>query len=270
MTANALIEIERATIYRGDTCVFRDFSLAIGRGEQVAIVGPNGAGKTTLLKLINRELYPVHSDTGGVRILGKDKWNVWDLRKHIGVVSDDLQTRYPQHATGLDVVLSGFFSSIGAHGLLADDIAGEQRSRAARSLADFGVADYARVPLSRMSTGQRRRCLLARAMVHRPHTLILDEPTAGLDLAASFDYLSRVRRMIEGGTSIVLVTHHLNEIPPEIDRVVFLREGRVVADGAKRSVITVENLEKTFGVAARLAERDGYYFVYPPDRTRPP
>ena len=143
MTADPLIEIDSATVYRGDTRVFRDFSLNIRCGEQVAIVGPNGAGKTTLLKLINRELYPVHSETGGVRILGRSNWNVWDLRRHIGLVSDDLQTRYPKRATGLDVVLSGYFSSIGAHGLLADDITEAHRSRARDALAEFGVGDFA-------------------------------------------------------------------------------------------------------------------------------
>ena len=114
-----------------------------------------------------------------------------------------------------------------------------------------------------MSTGQQRRCILARALVHRPHTLILDEPTAGLDFAASFDYLSRIRRLSADGRNIVIVTHHLNEIPPEVDRVVLLQDGRIVADGRKNEVLTEEKLSSAYGVAVRVAEINGYYLAYP-------
>lgn len=263
MSKPLLIEIDGATVYRGDTRVFDDLTLAIEQGTQVAIVGPNGAGKTTLLKLVNRELYPVHDDRSRVRILGRDRWNVWELRREIGLVSDDLRDRYPRHATGLDVAVSGFFASIGTHGTLAGRVTADHLAAAERALADAGVQDFADAPLEQMSTGERRRCLLARAMVHEPRTLILDEPMAGLDIAGRFDYLSRVRKMILNGVSIVLVTHHLNEIPPEIERVVLLREGRVIADGAKPDVLTPGLLERTFGSPLRLHSADGYYFVYP-------
>ena len=115
-----------------------------------------------------------------------------------------------------------------------------------------------------MSTGQQRRCLLARALVHNPHTLILDEPTAGLDLAASFDYVRRIRKLAQAGKNIVLVTHLLNEIPPDIERVILLRKGVVVADGAKQSVLTEENLRVTYDTDINVAKVDGYYLAYPP------
>ena len=265
MSKPPLIDIGNATVYRGDKAVFREFSLRIAQGERVAVVGPNGAGKTTLLKLLNRELYPVHDPDTYVRILGKSRWNVWELRRQIGIVSDDLALRYPDRATGMDVVLSGFFSSIGTHGLIAEDVTDRHRALATSALADFGVEDYADTPLARMSTGQKRRCLLARAMVHEPRTLILDEPFAGLDMAASFDYLQRIRQMIRAGRSILLVTHHLNEIPPEIDRVVLLSDGRTIADGPRSAVLTVDNLTETYGTPLRLHQQDGYYFAYPPE-----
>ena len=237
MPNSALIEIRNATLYRGNTCVFENLNLDIGRHEQVAILGPNGAGKTTLLKLINREIYPVVARESWVRIMGKETWNVWELRSQLGIVSDDLQARYKRNTIGLDVVLSGFLSSIGTHGLLANRISNDERSKALRVMRDLGVEEYADVPLSRMSTGQQRRCLLGRALVHDPATLILDEPAAGLDLAATFDYIARVRSLIENGRSIVLVTHHLNEIPPDIDRVILVRQGTIVADGPKDEVL---------------------------------
>lgn len=258
-----LIEISSATIYRGDTRVFDNFSLTIEQHEPAVILGPNGSGKTTLLKVINRELYPARKEGSSVRILGRDRWNVWDLRSHIGIVSHDLQMRYKNRSSGLDVVLSGYLSSVGIHGVLADRISAAQKRHALDIMEELGISSNASTALQHMSTGQQRRCLLARALVHDPHTLILDEPTAGLDLAASFDYLARIRRLTRDGRNIVLVTHLLNEIPPDMQRIIMLREGRIVVDGAKNDVLNEDNLRLTYGTDIRIAKVDGYYLAYP-------
>ncbi len=264
MADTPLIDIRDATIYRGSTRVFDEFSLRIGQHEPCVVLGPNGSGKTTLLKVLNRELYPVNRDGSWVRILGRETWNVWELRSHIGIVSDDLQARFRSTTTALHVVLSGFLSSVGVHGSLAARIGSAQVDKARAVLAELGIPELADTPLGRMSSGQQRRCLLARALVHDPDTLILDEPTAGLDLAASFDYLARIRRLAAGGTNIVLVTHLLNEIPPGVGRVILLRAGRIVADGRKDEVLTEANLERAFGTPVRVANIDGHYLAYPP------
>ena len=264
-----LVEIRNATIWRGTTCVFEHLDLLIEQHERVAIVGPNGSGKTTLLKAINRELYPVVKPDSAFRILGRDKWNVWELRKHIGIVSQDLQQRYTPTTTALEVVVSGFHSSIGVHGTLARRVSKEQLDAARTTLAELGIESLASKPLRAMSTGQQRRCILARALVHQPHTLILDEPTAGLDFAASFDYLDRIRRLSAAGRNILVVTHHLNEIPPEIDRVVLLQNGRIAADGHKNEVLTEERLSEVYETSIRVAEIDGYYLAYPGQSTKP-
>jgi iron complex transport system ATP-binding protein len=259
----ALIDIHNATIWRGPTRVFENLDLRIEEHERVAILGPNGSGKTTLLKTINRELYPVVSEDSWVKILGSDNWNVWELRRHIGVVSHDLQTRYTPGTTAIEVVVSGFFSSIGVHGILANRIGDEQLAAARDTMLELGIQALADTPLRRMSTGQQRRCLLARALVHRPQTLILDEPTTGLDFAASFDYLERIRQLANSGHNIVIVTHHLNEIPPEVERVILLKEGRVAADGDKASVLTSARLSEVYEIPVRVTSVDGYYLAYP-------
>ena len=258
-----LIEMHNATVFRGTTRVFDGLDLSIGQHEPVAILGPNGSGKTTLLKLINRELYPVPGDDSWVKILGRESWNVWDLRSHIGLVSHDLQARYRPQTKGLHVVLSGFHSSVGVHGLLADRVSTAQVDRATEVLHELGVGELADTPLRCMSTGQQRRCLLARALVHDPDTLILDEPTAGLDLAASFDYLKRIRLLAGQGKNIVLVTHLLNEIPPDIDRIILLREGTIVIDAPKEVALTRDNLSRTYSTNLRIARVDGYFLAYP-------
>jgi len=258
-----LIDIHNATIWRGSTRVFEQLDLQIAQHERVVILGPNGSGKTTLLKTINRELYPVVADDSWIRILGQETWNVWDLRRHIGIVSADLQHRYTATTTAIEVVLSGFFSSIGVHGTLADRITPAQIESAAAALDRLGIEDLRDTRLQSMSTGQQRRCLLARALVHQPATLILDEPTTGLDLAASFDYLARVRRLSEDGCNIVIVTHHLSDIPPEVARIIVLKEGRVVADGDKADVLCDSLLSEVYETPVRVVESGGYFLAYP-------
>lgn len=263
MSEPPLIEIRNATIWRGTTRVFEDLSLSIAQHERVAILGPNGSGKTTLLKTINRELYPVVAEDSCIRILGREQWNVWDLRKHIGLVSHDLHDRYTPTTTAIEVVVSGFYSSIGVHGTLARRISEQQLARAQNTLDLLGIASLAHTPLNSMSTGQQRRCLLGRALVHEPQTLILDEPTTGLDFAASFDYLHRIRDLSSSGHNIVIVTHHLNDIPPEVERVIVLKDGEVVADGDKPAVLSGEFLSSVYETRIRVTQLDGYYLAYP-------
>jgi iron complex transport system ATP-binding protein len=263
VTDPALIDIRNATIWRGSTRVFDNLTLTIPQHQSIAILGPNGAGKTTLLKAINRELYPVLKDDSWLRILGRDRWNVWELRRQIGLVSPDLQGRYTPNTTALEVVVSGFHASIGVHGTLANRVTDQQRDAARDVLTELGMAEFASTELQAMSTGERRRCLLARALVHKPATLILDEPTSGLDISGSFGYLRQISMLARQGQNIVIVTHHLNEIPPEVQRVVLLKEGAVVADGLKDDTLTSEMLSHVYETAVRISKVDGYFLAYP-------
>ena len=263
MSEAALIDIRNATIWRGGTCVFENLSLTIPQHQSVAILGPNGSGKTTLLKTINRELYPVVKDDSWIRILGRDRWNVWELRRQIGLVSQDLHSRYTASTTALEVVVSGFQSSIGVHGLLADHVTDKHVAAARSILEELGMADFAGTELRAMSTGEQRRVLLARALVHEPATLILDEPTAGLDIAGSFEYLRLIRRLANAGQNIVITTHHLSEIPPEVERVILLKQGSIVADGAPTATLTSELLSDVYATPVRVSEVDGHFLAYP-------
>jgi iron complex transport system ATP-binding protein len=228
----------------------------------VAILGPNGAGKTTLLKTIDRELYPVVSDDSWIQILGQTRWNVWNLRQHIGLVSQDLQSAFMPNSTVFDAIVSGFFSSIGVHWQLRDLIEPEQLERATTVMQMLGLETLREREYRTLSTGQQRRCLLGRALVHDRHTLILDEPTSGLDMTASFDFLARIRELARRGRSLVLVTHHLNDIPPEIERVIVLKNAKIAADGPKASVLTGDLLSEVYETDVRVTEVEGHYFAY--------
>ncbi len=267
MKHSPFIEIERATVYRGDTCVFHDLSLAIDEGTHAAILGPNGAGKSTFLKLLAGEIHPVPHDETHIRLFGEERWNVWDVRKRLGLVSHDLQHQYREQVTGLKVVLSGYYASIGTYGY--QDFTYAQIFRSHAVMEELGIGFLIDRRFADMSTGEQRRCLLGRALVHDPVALVLDEPTSGLDLTATFHYLDLVRGFMKKGKTVLLVTHHIHEIPPEVERVLLLKDGRVLRDGDKTSVLTETNLSLLFGCPVALAQANGWYQAFPADSSAP-
>jgi iron complex transport system ATP-binding protein len=260
-----VLEIARAEVFRGETRVFADLSLTIPAGRHTTILGPNGAGKTTLLKLVTRELYPVDRPGTVLRLLGQADWNVWDLRARLGLVSHDLHNEYLAYVRGRDVVLSGLYASIGLYD--AQVFSAEDRKRADETMAFLGITALADRPYGTLSTGEQRRCLLGRALINRPDTLILDEPTGGLDLQACFQYLSLVRRLMAEGRTVLLVTHHLHEIPPEIDEVVLLKAGAIVEQGRKAALLTSERISALFETPVRVLEANGWYQAVPADKS---
>ena len=258
--AQSLIELDRATVVRGDTAVLHALSLRIVAGQHTAILGPNGCGKSSFIKLINRELYPLAREgESPVKVMGRDRWNVNELRTQLGVVTGDLG-RDLQDMPELGVehaVLTGFFASF----VLPPDleVTAAMRDRAREALAQVHATALAARPVAELSTGEMRRVLIARALVHRPQALLLDEPTAGLDLVAQRDFLQLLRTLARQGITLVLVTHHLEEIIAEIDRVILLRAGSVLADGARADVLTSELLSQAYGGPLRVRrEGDAY------------
>jgi len=256
-----IIELKNVTAYRGQTLALDHLSLEITHGCHTAILGPNSAGKSTLLKLLSREIYPLPRDGSYVRVFGRERWDVWELRAHFGIVSHDLQHEYVGNARGMQVILSGYYSSIDtwAH----QQFSAEDIERAHRIMARLGVAELQDRRFAAMSTGEQRRFLLGRALVHDPEVLILDEPTSGLDLKACFQYLHIVRGLMQAGKTVILVTHHIHEIPPEVSRVVLLKGGEVIADGEKSEILTSAHLSTLFETPIHLVHTNGYYQALP-------
>jgi iron complex transport system ATP-binding protein len=260
-SAPPILEIQHATVYRGDTCVFSDFSFALQGGEHVAIFGPNGAGKSTLLRLLSAEVHAMPKDETRMTLFGEKQWNVWEVRKRIGIVSHDLQRDYLICAEGLNVILSGFYASNDTYAY--QEFTKTQMTRAYEVMQELGILDLSGRRFGHLSTGEQRRFLLGRALVHDPPVLVLDEPTSGLDLKACFQYLDLLRIQLTKGKTVLLVTHHLHEIPPEIDRVIFLKEGRILADGPKRTLLTNEQVSRLFDSQITLVQVNGWYQALP-------
>ncbi|GAB3510752.1 ABC transporter ATP-binding protein [Pseudoxanthomonas daejeonensis] len=256
-----LIELDRASVTRGQVRVLHDLSLRIDQGQHTAILGANGCGKSTLIKLITRELYPLARSEGGppVQVLGQSRWQVDRLRSQLGIVTGDFgATLADMHAlTVEDAVLSGLFASFVLPPFR--EITEDMRTRAAEALDRAHALPLRRRLYAELSTGEARRVLIARALVNRPQALLLDEPGTGLDLVARGHLLAMLRALARQGVTLVLVTHHIEEIVPEIERVLLLQAGRVLADGPRAAVLTGERLSQAFAGPLRVwQERDSY------------
>ena len=258
-TSAPLLELNRVTVMRGERAALEDVSLRIEAGEHVCILGPNGCGKSTLIKTITRECYPLAREGSSMAILGRERWDVFELRNLLGIVSPDLLAACTTDATGRDVVLSGFFSSTRIFPHHHPDP--EHLRRSDEVLARLGIAHLAERCVMHMSSGEAKRTLIARALVHEPKTLLFDEPSNALDIAAQFQLRDTMRELAQSGLAILLVTHHVSEIIPEIERVILLRAGRVMADGPKDEVLTEKNLRELFDVKVRLERHDGYFYT---------
>lgn len=260
--AAEFLRMQNVDIARGQSVVLHDVNLTIGNAEHLAILGPNGCGKSTLIKAMMCECYPIVRPGMELKVYGRDRWEVQELRKHLGVVAAELPGERTAVTRGIDAVVSGFFSSSTLWPNLV--VTTSMRDSAMGALALLGAAHLRDRWVGEMSAGEKRRVMIARALVHEPEMLLLDEPSNALDLAAQRELREILRQVAVGsatrrGTGIIMVTHHLADILPEIERVVMLREGRIVGDGPKEELLEAGRLQELFGVPLELAQRKGYW-----------
>lgn len=254
-----LIELDQAHVIRGQVRVLHGLSLAIAQGQHTALLGPNGCGKSSFIKLITRELYPLARADGQppVQVLGQSRWQVDRLRNQLGIVSGDLEhSLADQHGlNALDAVISGFFAShvVPGHQKISPDM----RQRALAALAQVGAQALAERPYAELSAGQQRRVLIARALVNQPQALLLDEPSTGLDVVARQQLLDALSQLARQGITLVLVTHHIEEVIPEIERVLLMRGGHIVADGPRAQVLQDGPLSTAFDAPLHLYQHAG-------------
>ncbi|MDD4126976.1 MAG: ATP-binding cassette domain-containing protein [Methanomicrobium sp.] len=253
-----LLDFANITVMREDKIVLDSLSLIVNSGENIAIIGPNGSGKSSFIKTINREYYPLLNDKLRFKIFGQEVWNVFSLRENLGIVSHDLQFNYTRDTTGRDVILSGFFSSIG---LFMHNVTPAMEDKTDEILQFLEIEHLQSRPMRKMSTGEARRFLIGRALVNNPCALLLDEPTTGLDLHALHTFRNTLRKIAQSGTGIIMVTHNLHDIIPEINRVILMKDGRFCADGPKDEILRDDIVGGLFDVSVKIKEEDGWYYA---------
>lgn len=236
-----ILNLESVSVNRGKTVMLKDVSWEIKEGEHWALIGPNGSGKTTLLKIVSGYLWP---SSGKVHVLGKEfgKTDIRELRKKIGWVSSYLMEKLPENDSPVDIVVSGKFASFGVY----EKITNEDRKKASAILEFLGCGYIKDRSITVLSQGERQKILIARALMADPMILLLDEPCTGLDMKARQNMLDSVSKICrENKATIIYVTHHINEIVPEIKNVLLLKEGREFMKG-KKSILNKKNLDRLF------------------------
>ena len=260
--SETFLHLGQVNVWRGieaEVPALRDVSLDLRTGESVAIIGPNGSGKSTLLKLLTGELRPEARPGSDCLLFDEELWSIDELRHRIGVVMSEEVARFDPDELAFDVVLSVFR---GAYGRVPGmRFSRAERVAASRAVDRMEVTDLVNRDFSALSSGERRRFLIARALAHDPEVLVLDEPSTALDFAASTELIRLLRALMKAGTTVVLVTHHPGEIPPEIQRVVALKDGRIFGDGDKKSVMTSASLTELYGIPLKARWAAGWCSV---------
>jgi iron complex transport system ATP-binding protein len=258
--AAPLLELRNAVVQRDGRAILSVGAFRIREGERLAILGPNGAGKSTLIKLLTREVMPLWTEPAPVRFLGHERYELAEAKKLLGVVSASAQEEADVRLPVREVVLGGFFGALGVprHA----QVTPAHLAAADAALAELEVAHLAERLMTTLSTGEARRVLIARALVHDPRVLVLDEPCVGLDPHAAHHVRGALRTLAAGGRSLVLVTHHVEDIVPEIGRVVMVRDARIIADGPKSEIMTAEKIGELFDIPVDVEERGGAYRLW--------
>lgn len=263
-TTGSFLSMQHVRVARGEAIVLQDIAIEIALGESLAILGPNGCGKSTLIKTLTREQYPMVPEDGEpamrCTLLGRERWDLSQIRSVFGVVSADLPGERTPVTCGLDAVIAGFF---GASALWPNHVVTPEMTHQAKLALEQMHAGYlAEKLVGAMSAGEQRRVMIARALVHKPRMLLLDEPSNALDLAAQHELRLALRAVVQGGTGLILVTHQLADVIPEIQRVVLMRQGRIVSDGHRSDLLTESRLSELFGIELQLSERDGFLHAW--------
>lgn len=255
-----LIEFKNISLVRGERLCLKNINLVINQGQSLAILGPNGAGKSSLIKTITRELYPIFDpQNSSLRILGRENWDVFALRSQLGIVSAEVLNQNISQ-TCKEAVLSGYFGSPYLH--YAGLVSTEMENYANEVMQLLEIDKLADRLTDEISSGETRRVVIARALVNKPQSLLLDEPTTNLDMKSAHQLRKLLSKIAGLGTQIILVTHNLSDIIPEINRVVMLKDGSIFRDGVKTKILTEANFAELFGFEVNLLSKDGFYHIY--------
>ncbi len=256
------LELRNVSVVRDGRYILKSVDLDIMKGENVAVIGPNGSGKTTLIKLLRGDIHPYYDEDSpaSMRIFGMERWNLFDVRSRMGVVSMDLQNMFRTDTKVYEVICSGFFNSLDV--FRNHTVTEEMVSKVHSCALMMGIDDLLTREIENLSLGEMRRALIARAMVTDPDLLVLDEPMTGLDIVMKSKFRAMFDILIEKGVSIVMITHELTDIPTSVRRIVMIRDGEVFADGPKEELLTDTLVSDLYGEPIKVESNQGIYRMH--------
>lgn len=255
-----IIDFENINFTFGEDFILENLNLKIKKGENWAILGQNGCGKSTLIKLFASQLHPLQKFPHKKKIFGKERYSIEEIKKHLGIITNDLHNYFEKFGAYLnvyEVVLSGYYSSIGV--FKHQDFSQEQHQRAREVLEFLNLYPLKDKKVFQLSTGQLRKTIIARALIHKPKVFILDEPTVGLDIKAQITFIETMRELSKY-SNIILVTHHIEEIFEEISHVALMYNKTIFIQGKKEEILTSQNLSKIFEINLKINKKNSRYF----------
>ena len=257
MVNNFWFEAKNINCFKNGFKVIRDLNLKIAYSENVILIGPNGSGKSSLIEVINRNIYPVVANESKLKIFGKELINLWELRKRISTVNNDIKSRINPNLQVFDVILSGLYGRY----CYIQNKSERDFYKVEKIMKRMNLSKLSKKYFSNLSDGEKQISLIARALIKKPDVLILDEPIANLDYKSKFFVIDKINELSKLNTKFLCVTHDISMITKIYDRVIMLKDGRIIADGSQNKVINNENVNKLYGIRAKVTKDNGIWNI---------
>tara|TARA_Y100001968_G_scaffold266587_1_gene256195 strand:+ start:515 stop:1318 length:804 start_codon:yes stop_codon:yes gene_type:complete len=249
--------LRNINVYINEKEILSNININLNYGENTLILGPNGSGKSTFLNLLNRSIYPVNTKHSSFKLFNKEIINIWDLRKNVGFLLKEMEQRVNNGVKLIDVIKSGFSGTFNSR--YSKFISKREKDKIDNLIDDWELNNIVNTEFESLSDGQKRRALLARALVFEPNILILDEPFYNLDIKSQFILNNNLNKLIDHSVNILYVTHNLESILPKTNRVLLMKEGEIIKDGRPKELINSKTLSDLYNISINVIEQKGYW-----------
>ena len=253
--------LKNINVYIDQIKILSDININLRYGENILILGPNGSGKSTFLKLLNRSIYPIDSNDSSFRLFNKENINVWELRKKIGFLFKEMEQRVNNGVNLYDVISSGFSGIFNSRH--TNLLSKREKIKIDNLINKWELNNIIYNEFQSLSDGQKRRALLARALVYEPNILVLDEPFSNLDIKSNFILNQNLNKLIKQSVNIIYVTHSIESILSKTNRVLLIKEGKIINDGSPYDLINTKTLSDLFNISIKVIEQKGYWRILP-------
>ena len=248
-------------VYIEQKKILSRININLNHGENILILGPNGSGKTTFLKLLNRSIYPIITSNSSLKLFNKENINIWDVRRKVGFLFKEMEQRVTNDVNLYDLIASGFSGTFNSR--YSNLISKAESAIIENLINEWELEKIIKKKFQSLSDGQKRRALLARAMVYEPDFLVLDEPFSNLDLKSNFILNKNINKQIDKSTNIVYVPHNIESILPKTNRVILIKEGKIINDGDPNSIINSKIVSDLFQISINVIKQDNYWRAIP-------